>query len=246
MAVATSTGTKGTEAGSAVTHLAYRADNTRPAVLWAHGRGGSGVNETQIADNFRVMNGVSCGNYPILSMDMGGQTTWGNDTAIAKVTDAKTYAQGTLGGKAGKVLLWGGSMGSLVVLNWAAANPTLVAAVACALPANSLVDLHDNNRGGFKTEIETAHGTGVLASFVGNATATAHDPTQQAANLISFPIKLWYSTDDTTVVPSTVTAFQTAVNTAGGNCQIQSMGAIGHTITAIDETQVLRFFQANA
>lgn len=240
MGVATSYGTKGTELGVAVTGLGYRPDNTRTPVLWAHGRGGSGVNETQLADNLRVMQAVSDVNLPILSMDMGGPATWGNDAAIAKVTDAKAYAQGALGGKAGKVLLWGGSMGSLAVLNWAKANPTLVAAVACALPANDLVNLHANAT--FTAEIETAYGG--AAGYA--AAVAAHDPSQNAASLTGFPIKLWYSTNDTTVVPSTVTAFQAAVNAAGGNCQIQSMGAIGHTITAISESDVATFLRAYA
>lgn len=236
MAVATSYGTKGTERGLVMTGTRWPGDGTRTAVLWAHGHAGTGVGEMTSPDNGRVLRKLGDGGLAVVSSDYGGGTTWGDDAAQTKLSDAYSFATTTLGAKSGKVLLGGWSMGVLAVLNWARANPSKVAAIACVLPAVDLVDLHDNNRAGFKAEIESTYGLGSVPSVAGNATIAAHDPAQNTGAYIGVPIKLWYSSDDSVVIPSVVTTF--ASNTGA---QTQSLGAVGHTLTSVDENQVLAF-----
>lgn len=244
MGVALSAGTLGSEAGQSIVDLSYVANGSQRPIIWGHGAGGSSTSLYADPTIAVVMNAVAS-RFPGVSHLLGGADTWGNDASIVKVTDSKTYAQGALGGKSGKVFLCGVSMGALTLLNWAKANPTLVAAFVGILPITNLVWIHDT--GGFKAATEAAYGTGAVASFVGNSTITAHDPIQTPASFAGFPMKLYYSNNDAIARPTDVTGFASAVNGAGGNCTTVNMGnssqviGPGHGLENIDPNDVVSF-----
>jgi pimeloyl-ACP methyl ester carboxylesterase len=151
----------------------YRADGTKRGVLYcpSHGNDATQAIAAHYVDD--VLNAVAEAGFPVLSCDLGaGGTSWGNDTAISRFTSAKNYLQGTCGAKAGAVLVYGFSMGGLTALNWARQHPDKVAAAAFACPAVDLADIHDNNRGGYAAEIETAYGG--AAGYA--AAVAAHNP----------------------------------------------------------------------
>lgn len=163
--------------------------------------------------------------FPVLSIDAGGLSPWGNATAMARIGDAITYLQGTRGAKSGKVLLVGSSHGGLTVLNFAKANPTLVAAVVGMLPVIDLNDVVTNNRGGLAAGVNTAYG--------GAYSEVTNGPTSNPANYAAsyaIPTQLYYASDDTTAIPSTVTTFASTAT----NVTATSLGALGHTEAAID------------
>lgn len=163
--------------------------------------------------------------FPVLSIDAGGTAAMGNATAVARVGDAVTYAQGTLGWKAGTVLLVGASMGTFSVLNYAKANPSKVGAVVCV---NSAIDLNDivvNNRGGYAATVNTAYG----GTYNNGTQGPTCNPASYAASY-STPTRLFYSSDDTIAIPSTITAFAAAAT----NVTATNVGALGHTEAAID------------
>ena len=160
---------------------------------------------------------------PVMYFDCSDGKTWGNPTSVTRTGQAWTYQKNNFGAKTDKVVLYGTSMGALVMFNWALANLSSVAGIVTVNGAVSLIDLHDNDRGGHKAEIETAHGTGVVASYVGNSTITARDPAQNAASFAGVPIKMFYSGNDPICIPSATTAFASA-----SGAETVNMGNLGH------------------
>jgi pimeloyl-ACP methyl ester carboxylesterase len=210
-------------------------------VIYCHGRNDDATAPRHYASigELRLVNAVA-EVFPVLSIDAGGVLTYGNSTAVARVADAVTYLQGTLGAKAGTVLLIGASMGCLTALNYAKANPSKVGAI---VTVNSAVDLNDivtNNRGGLAAEVNTAYG----GTYVEATNGPTSNPANYAASL-SVPIRLHYATDDTLAIPSTVTTFAATAQ----NATAVSVGALGHTQAAIDAAprdQILAFLRQYA
>jgi predicted esterase len=157
------------------------------------------------------------------------QGTFGNATAQARIGQMRTFLQGTsspLRAAAGKVHLVGGSGGVAAALNFARANPSLVASIAGIVPLTDLQDFYENRTDGQVTqaEVRAAYSGGVPDYATYSPAATGN----QAA-LIGVPIKLWYSTNDPYIPVSTVVAYQGKVQGAGGTCVISSLGAVGHS-----------------
>jgi pimeloyl-ACP methyl ester carboxylesterase len=236
--VLTAYGTQGTEPG-ALGMNARHAGGGKPVVA-CHGRvdfGSQFFNPIWMRPSVLAL----CeADYVVLSPDLSGQSPWGNDASQTKVGDAKARLQAAaVGAASGKVGLLGISAGALTALNWARANPTLVAAIALICPVVDLAYEHDQNVGGFAAEIETAYGG---AAGYASAVAT-HDPMQNTASHASGPpIRMWRTTDDTVAVTARQDAFASAV---GSKLVTTSLGTGGHTGANIDATQVVSFFQAN-
>jgi pimeloyl-ACP methyl ester carboxylesterase len=209
----------------------YRPDGTHPGIIFAPSHGNTAIQALTPTYVDTILNALAEAGYAVLAVDAGGVAAWGNATAVARVTDAKTYLQGTLGAKSGKVGLFAFSMGSLDLLNWARTNMASVAAMAFVAPAVDLADLHDNR--GFATEINTAYGG--VPSYATNS------PVQYAASL-TVPCKVWNASDDATVIPSTVAAFTAAY---GGPISRVDLGAVGHTPVTTPPQAVVDHFSAN-
>ena len=213
------------------------ATTGRPAVLQLGGRGTTAT--IDLLNGSPEQEALADRGFTVMAADWSGTTHWGNDTAQARVATAKTYVQATpYGAKAGKVCLSGRSMGGLLSVLYALANPTAVQAVALAIPAVGLVDIHDNNRGGFATEIETAYG----GASAWNTAKAAHDAASRAGEYaaLGIPTKIWYSSDDPICVPSVVTAFATAVGASTVN-----MGAQGHGVYSTFPGEAADFLAAH-
>lgn len=208
----------------------FRGDGTISGALWCHGADSTyaqGLDPLYSAPLRAVSR-----TRPVLTTNMGGTATWGNDTARTAVGDALTLIQGTYGAKTGKVVVMGMSHGAAAALNYARQNPSNVFGVALFAPVVDLVDIHDNNRGGYATAIETAYG----GSSGWNSAKAAHNPAGNTGDLAGIPIKAWYSTDDPICTSTTVTTFITAVSGTS-----QSLGAVGHALTGLDPKQVSDF-----
>jgi pimeloyl-ACP methyl ester carboxylesterase len=178
--------------------------------------------------------------FLVMEADWSSATHWGNPTSQARVATAKTYVQAApYSAKAGKVCLYGRSMGGLLAVLYALANPSAVQAMALVHPAVGLIDIHDNNRGGYATEIETAYGGG--AGW--NAAKASHDALSRTLEYaaLGIPTKVWYSPDDPIVVASVVTAWADAID-----AELVDMGAIGHSASASMPAEVATFLAAHA
>lgn len=186
---------------------AYPRDGSVRGVIYCHGALST---ETQVLGttfpNTAAIVAAIANIYPTLACRFSGDA-WANDAAIAKVALAKTYLQGTVGAKSGKVFLLGGSMGGALAMAYARANPTLVAGLILLEPVSDLQDIATNNRGSLAASLNAAYSGGYSDATYG----ATHNPTTFASSLAAIPVQTWYATDDATVIPATVTAVMTAI-----------------------------------
>lgn len=175
--------------------------------------------------------------YPTIYPDMGGLYNWGNDTAISRLSAVRTF-MGNKGYAIDKVVLTAGSMGAAAVCNWARQNLSLVACLALFVPSVDIEDIRANNRSGTQAGIE--------AAYINNAgwqtARPTHNPVEYAAQLASIPTRIWYSTDDPIVMPSTVAAFAAA----HGNATVTSLGAIGHDVSSLNYADMMTWLRKYA
>jgi len=209
----------------------WKFDQARRGVLWCHNAGGSA--ETALTGTVGQPESVKLladRGIPVCAVDMGGAQNWGGPTAMSRMTDAWTFMKNVMGVKTDKVILHGVSMGGIGALRWAKANPTLVAAIIGEIPEVNLQWVHDN---GGAAAVEAAYG--------GVPNYATDNPSANPSSYTSFPIKFWYSSDDTTAPASEITSFASAV---GSNVQLKNFGAAGHTLTGRDPAEVLDFVRA--
>lgn len=201
----------------------YRSDGTKRPVLWCHSAGGDALEaltETNVYDHLYTIT-ESLG-LPLISFDAQG-VQWGNDNAQSRLADALAYLRTTWGAHATLLpLIIGVSMGGMLALNWARANPGGYAALALLYPATSLQAIHDGAGGAANgaATTEAAYG-GSLATF--NAAVATHDPAQNAAAYFGKPIKMWRSSADTVVGTANQDAFASAAGVA-----VADLGAVAH------------------
>lgn len=184
----------------------------RAGVLHGHGAGGDA---TSAISNYGLQGAIARRLAMLgcvgLSTDLGGEQTWANNTAMARMTSGYNYLTATMGAPS-PVVLAGGSMGGLNVLAWAAANRSKVSCVVAQLPVLNVTDIHTNNRGGLTSTINTAWSPSGWSEAANGAT---RNPTTLAAAgaFAGLPILLFYGDSDTLCTPAQVAAFAASVPT---------------------------------
>lgn len=174
------------------------------------------------------------------------QGTFGNETVQTRIGQIRALMQGTnapLQAAAGKMHLVAGSGGAAGALNYARANPANVASIVGLLPLVDLQDVYENRTDATvtKAEMDAAYQPGGVA-----ASYATHNPSaagNQAA-LAGIPMKLYYSTNDPYIPVERITNYQTLVRAAGGTCEVESIGAAGHTDAGVDYDAVAAFLRA--
>lgn len=236
-----STGSSIGEANLSFLRKADPRDGTKRGVIVCHG---ATAVETRFIDGVapqqqRIVQAIAEAGYPCLAHRQVGDA-WGNDAAIAKVALAKTFLQGTLGAKSGKIFLLGGSMGALLAMAYARANPTLVQGLILFLPVSDLQDIVTNNRGALAASANAAYSGGYSNATYG----ATHNPTTFAATLSGIPVQTFYATDDTTVIPSTVTGVMTAIG--GVDLHTVTGGHADAAMSGVASSTIVSFLNANA
>jgi pimeloyl-ACP methyl ester carboxylesterase len=228
-----------TERDVCVFPRSYNFDATKRPVVYAHSFGQDAMEVLLPTQLQPATATLADAGLPVVSGDLAGTATWGNDTAQARYGTLKTFSQGAIvQGKAGTVLGLAFSMGALTLLNWARANPTLLAAIALICPVVDLAYEHDNNINGFAAGIETAYTN--LAGYT--AAVATHDPMQNtAAHTSGPPIHIWRASDDAIAVTARQDAFISAVG-----CPWSDMGSVGHHPATVNTTDVLTFLNSHA
>lgn len=226
------------ESHLALTPPTWAADGSKMGIIYMHG---ATQTEAQMVDGANygplkiTLRALAVAGYPIIGVYAAGDA-WGNATAKSRIDDAKTYLQGTMGAKAGKIGIIGGSMGGLTALNWAKSNLSSVACAVGLVPVSDVTDMHTNNRGGLTASINTAYSTWSEATY--GATYNPH--TYAAGSLTGLRYKAWYGLTDTTVIPATVTDVVTAI---GATASSQSLAGDHNTaLNTIVPADVVAFF----
>jgi pimeloyl-ACP methyl ester carboxylesterase len=163
-----------------------------------------------LAGQFALAETIAAAGLACVAINAEGNG-WATDQVIADIDSARTYL-GTLGCASDKLLLLGVSMGGANMFNYARAHPDRVAALIGCIPASDMNDLRDNDRGaaGVRDAINTDWGLPAGSTSGTNPLPARANPLVDAnAAAIAGSgalIKMYYSTADTTVIPSTVTA----------------------------------------
>lgn len=199
-----------------------KLDGTVRGLIYAHGASHTSAMDATATHRF-ILDAFADAGYVALITEMGGLLTFGNDASRDAFLDSVTYVRAR-GASTDPLVLAAGSMGAMPALYWASTHLSDVAAIALIIPAVDVKDIYDNDRGGLASDIDTAWG-GAAAWAAAEPT---RNPINYAASLSSIPIGIWYSSDDTIVLPARVEAFA-AVH---GNTDLHSMGAVGHAQNA--------------
>lgn len=220
------------------TPLSWHPTGSKPAILYAHGRGGT-ARDFFDPSVYAKLKAFTDAGYPLVANDLGGTTNYGNDTAITRLGQTRTFAQGPqIGAKSGKVVLFSVSMGGLAVCNWARQNKSLVSCIVMTVPATELQYYHDNDiLEGVDAEAEIDAAYGGHTNYV-NSLAT-HSPLNYAAEIADLPIAIFYNTDDNMASPARIEAFGAAV----GASMFPSLGL--HTLDNINMTQLISFIDTH-
>jgi pimeloyl-ACP methyl ester carboxylesterase len=225
----------------------HKWDGSRRCIIVPPGHNGDavgGVSAPQWMAGARVYGDLAAAQLaglPMLAIDDGGGQTFGNDVAIARIGEAIAWVASSGYGKADKVILSGSSMGSLASVNYAARNPSKVAALALFYPAMDMAFIHGN---GYNTEIDAAYG----GSAGYTAALPTHDPITQAQSgtLDGIPVHGWYSTNDTVVSTSAWTNFKNALVARSQAVGETSLGAVGHgDMTVTPTADITAFYGVN-
>lgn len=220
------------------TSLDWKKDGSKPAILYAHGRGGT-ARDFFDPSVYSKLKALTDAGYPFVANDLGGTTNYGNNTAITRLGQTRAFAQSAeVGAKAGKVVLFSVSMGGLAVCNWARQNKANVACIVMTVPATELEYYHNNDLlpdVNEAAEIEAAYGG--LTGY--NNSLATHSPLNYAAEIADLPIAIHYNTDDTMASPARIEAFGTAVG-----AEMHPMTG-GHTINNLNMTEVVSFINTH-
>lgn len=196
-----------------------------PLVVVCHGAGGSHATYSPPAMR-RDLDLLARSGCVVVVADLGGTNTWGNDSFLARVASARTYAQTVWDADLTRMALIGDSMGAMAALNYHWRNPTLVRCSALRIPVVAADALHDRTPAGLGALIDIAYG-GAWEANVATRDPSAAGPAALIAGFAA-DVRVWYSTDDTTVLPADITAF-----TAATGVRAIPLGAIGHSDPAL-------------
>jgi dienelactone hydrolase len=237
----------------------------RYPVIICHGAGGvttnmiSGASFTAVPDRngYGFIETLAAHGLASITPELAGDN-WGNDGCSGPgglIDDYAAYMV-SLGCRPGKVLLLGGSMGFITAQNYVAQHPGGVAALVGVIPGQNIDDLRDNNRAGTQTAINTAWGitplTATSATVPLPARANPTNPAQRALIAAAgCPIRYYYSTADSVVLPQYETAQAAALLALGAQVTaLVTSTTLDHSVASISTVDcvgdVLPFFLAHA
>lgn len=215
--------------------------SSKIGVIYVHGAEaevGGGLTWMKISTRAILINAIADAGYTMISADLGGTGTWGNDTAISRITAAKNYLQSMVGVLPGKVILIGQSMGGLNAMVWASKNPNLVQCLIGAIPVVNLTDVYGG--GIYTNAINAAYGGTYSEASYG----ASHNPYTFSGNgsLNQIPMQIWYGDSDTTCLPQYSSSMASRANMC--ECHSISGGHAESTVAEIDPSVVLSFIKS--
>lgn len=190
-----------------------RSARRRPIAIFHHGYGGTVEalrTSSATAGQRKVIEALARAGYMVLVSDFGGNQ-WGNDRNHRYISQL-IEAGRQLGGRGGKVVLVGCSMGGAAVLSYAGRYPARVACVIPLIPALDLMDFKQYGpmfvdaayNGNYKDEVYGRdHNPVIMARTPHRLTPTRPATSQFSA----MPIAIWYAKYDAVTKPHFVQTF---------------------------------------
>lgn len=165
---------------------------------------------------------LAAAGIPSIAAEMS-KDSFGNPASMTDVTAAAALLSSLTGCSTAKYHLFGVSMGGAVALRWAGANAAKVASVGGCMPLPDVKPAYDANTAGLRAAIGTAWGVTYPTAIPAGANLPSGSyPAIVAAGI---PVRSYYTSSDTTVLPATVTAAATAL----GGTAVDVGGSFNHT-----------------
>lgn len=179
----------------------------RPVALFHHPFGSSAkaMKESPDAPGMRgVIEAFAEAGYLVVVSDFGG-SLWGNDLNHRYITNCINIGVKN-GGREGKALLIGASMGGGAVLSYAGMYPDRVAAVLGLIPAISLLDLSTFRDGILNASydgkyVDSVHGPNHSPTVMATTPHTTVPDDTTTSRFSGMPVGIWYATRDATTLP---------------------------------------------
>jgi alpha-beta hydrolase superfamily lysophospholipase len=192
-------------------------DGTAPLAVYCHGHGGgalAGFDPVNTGQRHNVV-GLARAGYIVVSSDMKGPASWGNDAAQASIDSAIAHGQTRYRARTGQVLMIGTSMGGAAALAFTARYPAKVAGCIAIIP---ILDL-DTARTNGLPDVDRAYSGGYSVARYG----LDHNPMTQAAagKFAGMPLQVWYADKDMYMSVATSAGFVAAVR-AGADPRIDA------------------------
>jgi len=222
----------------------YRPGVASPWVLYNHGSGQSGRDISTNRHDRCLVNPLVQAGYVVIASDYNVQNCWGNSQCDTDIAAVQERWKGYLNLRAAPYVI-AESMGGIVTWNAIAHGTLSPLAVVGIYPACSLSNMYAGGTGPFYPVIQSDYD---FSSPSGYATATAgYDPMlDPPSDFTAFPILLWASYSDTTVVRShNENPFAFQVNAAGGNVIVNTSTGNHGDVSNFDPQAVLEFFEAH-
>lgn len=212
-------------------------NGTQIGCINGHGASSTVITQVQTAEQPWAYP-IQQSGIPLICSEAGGTFTWGNPDSIERIGDTWGFfsdlpSAGGYGASSGGVVLYGVSMGAIVVLNGAFNQGAqvggmdfsgLIQGIVLNLPVLDLQWIVDNDPFGFSA--------GVIAAYGGTPDYSVYSPIEWGvvnATLKAIPMRIYYSTDDPICFPASTVAFAAAMD----NCELISLGAVGHNGTTV-------------
>lgn len=196
--------------------------------LYVHGAGDNADTWMGKVERFPLFDDIFSEGYSIISPDLGGPQTWGNDTQQQAITNAYNYIKAETGRE--KITLIGQSMGGMGAFIWAKNNPEKIDRIAAILPVINIEDLH-SRPDYHRTLIDAAYGGAYIDATMGSQ----RNPIRIAANgdLSSVNICVWYGLNDDLCKPSSAVDFQRSsgcklIGVSGGHQESTAYNVAGN------------------
>lgn len=243
--VASKIGQYGGQAGETgyLSRRARQPVGAGPGIVFLHGRGGNAAGHFPYANKLAVgywFDLLAREGFRCMAIDQMGGTSWGNQASTDRVNEAITYLQDPAkgGAKAGKVGIFGYSMGGIAALNWLDQN---VAKHACSwlfAPATDLEWVHAQT--GWTAEVDAAYGGNYAANKAGQ------DPTQSPANYRGLgPIHCAHSVDDATIPVQKTRDFVAAVADPQVTLTEYAQGGHNAVFTNVSDAELVGFYRTH-
>ncbi len=164
--------------------------------------------------------------------------TWGNGTAVQRISDLWSYARANHAFASSGVHLVGISMGCAVALNWAYQNPSAVRSLALMLPPVDLTDVQSQGRA-------ATYGLPQPTSAYSGPVPTTYDPARHPSAYSSMPMKLYFTPNDDICAASCAQAF--VAGAGATSLALPSVNSLipGHSVAALDPQDPVDWIKAH-
>ena len=222
----------------------YRADVQSRWVLYNHGSGQSGLDISTNRHDICLVNALVQAGYVVIASDYKIQNCWGNSQCIRDIAAVQERWKGYLNLRPAPYVI-SESMGGIVTWNAISHGTLSPLAVVGIYPACNLSNMYAGGTGPFYLAIQNDYD---FSSPSGYPAATAgYDPMlAPASEFTAFPILMWASYFDTSVLRSeNEYPFAVRVNAAGGNAMIILSSGNHGDASNFNPRAVLEFFEAH-